>query len=159
LNSLIGGWSTNGIVSLWSGFPFTVTSGVDNARTGTGNQRADLIGDPSLPEDRPRADKIAEWLNKAAFRTGGATLGTFGNLGRNTFRGPGYASVDLGLFKKFTIGEYVNALLRFEAFNAFNRVNLQGPSTANTVQNSANFMRTTGAEDPRILQFALRFTF
>ena len=25
---------------MWSGFPLTVTSGVDNARTGTGNQRA-----------------------------------------------------------------------------------------------------------------------
>jgi hypothetical protein len=156
LNSLIGGWSINGIASLWSGYPFTVTSGVDNARTGTGNQRADLIGDPYFPDDRPRGEKIAEWLRKSAFRTGGATLGTFGNLGRNTFRGPGYASVDLGLFKRFTLGERVGAMLRFEAFNAFNRVNLQGP---NTSQNNANFMRTTGAEDPRILQFALRLTF
>jgi hypothetical protein len=47
-------------------------------------------------------------------------------------------------------------MLRFEAFNAFNRVNLQGPAAS---QSSANFMRTTGAEDPRILQFALRLTF
>jgi hypothetical protein len=155
-NVFLGGWSLNGIVSMWSGYPFTVSSGVDNARTGTGNQRADLIGDPYLPDDRPRDQKIAEWLNKAAFRTGGATLGTFGNLGRNVFRGPGYATVDLGLFKRFAIAERLNALLRCEAFNAFNRVNLQGP---NTSQNSANFMRTTGAEDPRILQFALRVTF
>jgi hypothetical protein len=156
LNTVVGGWSLNGIASMWSGYPFTVTSGVDNARTGTGNQRADLIGDPYLPDDRSRADKIAEWLNRAAFRQGGATLGTFGNLGRNTFRGPGYASVDLGLFKRFAFTESVAATLRFEAFNAFNRVNLQGP---NASQNSANFMRTTGAEDPRILQLALRLTF
>jgi hypothetical protein len=54
------------------------------------------------------------------------------------------------------LGERVGALLRFEAFNVLNRVNLQGP---NTTQNNANFMRTTGAEDPRILQFALRLTF
>lgn len=156
LNTLIGGWSLNGIASLWSGYPFTVTSGVDSARTGTGNQRADLIGNPYLPEGRSRNERIAEWLNKSAFRPGGATVGTFGNLGRNTFRGPGYASVDLGLFKKFAVTERVGAMLRFEAFNAFNRVNLQGPATA---QNNANFMRTTGAEDPRILQFALRLTF
>ncbi len=157
LNSLIGGWSLNGIASLWSGYPITVTSGVDNARTGTGNQRADLIGDPYLSDDRTRDQKIAEWLNKAAFRTGGATLGTYGNLGRNVFRGPGYASVDAGLFKRFAIGERVGALLRFEAFNVLNRVNLQGPNS--TTQNNANFMRTTAAEDPRILQFALRLTF
>ena len=156
LNSLLGGWSLNGIASMWSGYPFTVTSGVDNARTGTGNQRADLIGDPYLPEGRSRSEEIAEWLNKAAFRPGGATLGTFGNLGRNVFRGPGYTSVDLGLFKRFAITEQFSATLRFEAFNVFNHVNLQGPATA---QNSANFMRTTGAEDPRILQFALRLAF
>ncbi|MEX2262951.1 MAG: TonB-dependent receptor [Bryobacteraceae bacterium] len=156
LNSLIGGWSLNGVASFWSGFPFTVTSGVDNARTGTGNQRADLIGDPYLPEGRSRDQVIAEWLNRAAFRTGGATLGTFGNLGRNVFRGPGYASVDLGLFKRFAITEQVGATLRFEAFNVFNRVNLQGPAAS---QNSATFMRTTAAEDPRILQFAIRLTF
>lgn len=155
-NNLLGGWSLNGIASLWSGYPFTVGSGVDNARTGTGNQRADLIGDPYFAEGRTRGQQIAEWLRKTAFRTGGATLGTFGNLGRNVFRGPGYASIDLGLFKKFNITEKVGALFRFEAFNALNRVNLQGP---NSTQNNANFMRTTGAEDPRILQFALRLTF
>jgi hypothetical protein len=159
VNSLLGGWSLNGIVSLWSGFPMTITSGVDNARTGTGNQRADLVGDPYFSGDRTRDQQIAEWLSKAAFRTGGATLGTFGNLGRNVFRGPGYASLDLGLFKRFTIGERLNALLRFEAFNALNRVNLQGPTSGNLAQNSGNFLRTTGAEDPRILQFALRLTF
>ena len=82
LNLIAGGWSLNGIASLWSGYPFTVTSGVDNARTGTGNQRADLVGDPNLPEGRSRGERIAAWLNTAAFRTGGATLGTFGNLGR-----------------------------------------------------------------------------
>jgi hypothetical protein len=155
-NSLLGGWSLNGIASMWSGYPFTVGSGVDNARTGTGSQRADLIGDPYLPEGRTRAQVIGEWLSRAAFRPGGATLGTFGNLGRNRFRGPGYATVDLGLFKRFALTETVAATLRFEAFNVFNRVNLQGPAAA---QNSANFMRTTGAEDPRILQFALRVTF
>jgi hypothetical protein len=156
LNSLLGGWSLNGIASMWSGYPFTVGSGVDNARTGTGSQRADLIGDPYLPEGRTRDQVISQWLNPAAFRPGGATLGTFGNLGRNAFRGPGYASVDFGLFKRFAITETVAATLRFEAFNAFNRVNLQGPTTT---QNSANFMRTTGAEDPRILQFALQVRF
>ncbi len=155
-NSLIGGWSLNGIASLWSGYPFTVTSGVDNARTGTGNQRADLIGNPYLPDDRTRAEKIAQWLSRSAFRPGGATLGNFGNLGRNVFRGPGYASVDLGIFKRFAITERVAAILRFEAFNAINRVNLQGPSTT---QNSGTFMQINGAEDPRILQFALRLTF
>ena len=74
---------------------FTVVSGVDNARTGTGGQRADLVGNPILGDDRPRGEQIAQYLNKAAFSPN--ALGTFGNLGRNTFRDPGYASWDFGL--------------------------------------------------------------
>ena len=153
LHWIVGGWSLNGIVSMWSGFPITVTSGVDNARTGTGGQRADLVGNPYLPEDRTRGEQIEQWLARAAFAPN--AIGTFGTLGRNTFRGPGYASTDLGLFKRFPITERVTATFRFEAFNAFNRVNLQSPANA---QNSANFMRITSAYDNRILQLALRMT-
>ncbi len=154
LNLIAGGWQLNGIVSLNSGYPFTVGSGVDNARTGTGGQRADLIGDPNLGSGRNRQDRINEWLRRAAFAPN--TVGTFGTLGRNTFNGPGLASVDLGMVKSFAIRENVAAQFRFEMFNAFNRVNLVGPNAA---QNNVQFMRTTSAFDPRILQFALRLNF
>ena len=123
--NLLGGWNLTGIVTLQSGFPFTIGSGVDNARTGTGGQRADLIGDPYLSGDRSRADRIAEWLNHTAFAPN--ALGTFGNQGRNMFRGPGLAVIDLGLHKNFRITERVNTQFRFETFNALNRVNLNGP--------------------------------
>ncbi len=153
LNAIAGGWNLNSIVSLIGGYPFTVTSGVDNARTGTGGQRADLTGDPILAGDRTRGQVITEWLKKSAFAPN--ALGTFGTLGRNTFEGPGYANVDLGLAKSFRIAERVAATLRFEAFNAFNRVNLNVPTAGQT---SGNFMRITSAYDPRILQLALRTT-
>jgi hypothetical protein len=84
-------------------------------------------------------------------------LGTFGNLGRNRFRGPGFANFDLGLHKSFRINERVNTQFRFETFNSFNRVNLNLPSAA---QNAGNFMRISSTlGDPRILQFALRVSF
>jgi hypothetical protein len=153
LHWLAGGWSLNGIVTMWSGFPMTVTSGVDNARTGTGGQRADLVGDPYFEGDRTRGQEIEEWLRRSAFVPN--AIGTFGTLGRNVFRGPGYATLDAGLFKRLPITERVTATLRFEAFNALNRVNLQAPATA---QNSGNFMRVTSAYDNRILQLALRMT-
>jgi len=151
---LLGGWNLNGIVNLYSGQPFTVSSGVDNARTGVGGQRADLIGDPYFSDDRSRQQVITEYLRKSAFAPN--ALGTYGTLGRNTFFAPGLANVDLGLVKSFRITERVNTMFRFEAFNAFNRVNLNAPSAA---QNNVNFMRITGAQDPRILQLALRLTF
>lgn len=151
---LLGGWNLTSIVTLQSGFPFTVTSGVDNARTGTGGQRADLVGNPILPGDRSRGERIALWLNPSAFALN--ALGTFGNLGRNTFRGPGLATTDFGLHKAFPVSERVKAEFRFEVFNAFNRVNLMGPDTN---RSSGNFMRTTAAFDPRILQLALRLNY
>ncbi|MFN0103666.1 MAG: carboxypeptidase regulatory-like domain-containing protein [Bryobacteraceae bacterium] len=151
---VLGGWSLNSIVSLQSGFPFTVGSGVDNARTGTSGQRADIIGDPDLGDGRAQGAVIDQYLNKAAFAPN--ALGTFGNLGRNTFRAPGFASVDFGLAKGFKLKERLTTTFRFEAFNAFNRTNLGAP---NAGQNSVQFMRITSAGDPRILQLALRMTF
>ncbi|MCS7026542.1 MAG: carboxypeptidase regulatory-like domain-containing protein [Bryobacteraceae bacterium] len=154
LNLLMGGWQLNSIVSLNSAFPFTVLSGVDNARTGTGAQRADLIGDPKLPAGRSRHEVVNEWLRRSAFAPN--AIGTFGNLGRNTFRGPKLMTVDLGVVKGFQLRERVTAQFRFEVFNSLNHVNLVGPVAA---QNNVNFMRTTSAFDPRILQFALRLQF
>ncbi len=148
------GWTLSGLVTLQSGFPFTVGSGVDNARTGTGGQRADLRGvNPYLPEGRSRGERVAQWLNKLAFFPN--DLGTFGNQGRNMWRGPGLAQVDLGIHKNFRPAEFLTVQFRFEMFNAFNRVNLAGPDGN---QSSIRFMetRSTLPYDPRILQFGLR---
>ena len=96
---------------------------------------------------------VAEYLSRTAFAAN--PIGTMGTLGRNTFVGPGYANVDLGLAKRFQITERVATTFRFETFNALNRPNLDIPTAA---LNSGNFMRITIASDPRILQFALRMT-
>lgn len=153
-NALLGGWNLTGILTMQSGAPFTVFSGVDNARSGTGGQFADQVGDPSLPGNRTRAERITQWFNTAAFTTN--ALGTFGNAGRNTLTGPAYTSLNLGLHKNFPIGERVRLQFRFEAFNALNNVNLNPP---NSSRSSSTFGRITTAGDPRILQFALRLTF
>jgi outer membrane receptor protein involved in Fe transport len=150
---LVNGWSLNAIASLYDGTPFTVTSGVDNARTGTGGQRADLVGNPDLGDGRTRGEQIAQYMDKAAFAPN--ALGTFGNLGRNTFRGPGFANWDFGLFKRFQLTESLGLTYRFEAFNALNRPNLGLPVSA---RNNVNFMRITSASDTRVLQMALRMT-
>ncbi len=154
VNSLLGGWNLTGIATLQSGYPFTIGSGVDNARSGTGGQRADVIGNPYISGNRSRNDIILQYLNKAAFAPN--ALGTYGNLGRNGFRGPGLVSLDMGLHKSFRISERVNTQFRFEVFNALNKVNLGNP---NAGQNSGNFMRILDAGEPRILQFALRLSF
>jgi hypothetical protein len=153
-NAILSRWSLTGILALQSGNGITVLSGVDNARTGTGNQRADQNGDPVLSSDRPTSEKILQWFNTSVYSAN--ALGTFGNSARNTLRGPGSRNVDLGLHKTFATGGGTRVQVRIEAFNAFNWVNLNPP---NTSQNSANFGRITGAASPRVMQGALRFSF
>src|SRR5260370_27871100 len=86
-NFFVGGWNMTSIVARRSGFPFTVVSGQDNARTGQGSQRADLMGvSPYLSNDGHCAI-AAPYLNRPAFAVN--ALGTFGVLRRNTYRGPG----------------------------------------------------------------------
>lgn len=154
VNTLIGGWNLTGILSIQSGVPFTVTSGVDNARTGTGGQRPDQLKDWHLPEDRSRGEKVLQWFDASAFVPN--ALGAYGTVGRNSLRGPGSTTLNLGLHKDFPIRENFKLQFRFEAFNALNNVNLGLP---NGNRSSNTFGRITTAGDPRILQFALRVGF
>jgi hypothetical protein len=154
LDAVASGWSVTGIFLMQSGLPFSVTSGVDNARSSTGGQLADVVGDPTLPGDRTTSEQINQWLNIPAFAPN--ALGTFGNSGRNAFRGPGYQSLDLGLHKMFNAQGRAKVQVRIEAFNLLNNANFDLPTSS---QNSANFGKILMAFDPRIMQLALRFSF
>jgi hypothetical protein len=154
VNALIGGWNLTGILAIQTGFPFTVTSGVDNARTGAGGQRPDQLKDWHLPDDRSRGAKVLQWFDTSAFVVN--ALGTFGTVGRNSLRGPGSTTLSLGLHKDFPIRESFKFQFRFETFNALNNVSLGLP---NGNRSSSAFGRITTAGDPRILQFALRVAF
>lgn len=65
-------------------------------------------------------------------------------------------TIDTDLSRFFPLGETKKFEFRFEAFNAINRPNFGLPTLTMT---SAQFGRITGAGDPRILQFALKFWF
>jgi hypothetical protein len=152
----LGGWQLNGILVFQTGPPLTIGTGFDNSFSGIGNDRVDVIGNPFLDSGRPRGDRIAKWFNTAAFTANAP--GTFGTLGRNTMVGPGYADLDLSVFKSFPMpySERHRVEFRAECFNSLNRVNLGNPSTSFS---SSLFGRITGANDPRILQLVLRYGF
>jgi outer membrane receptor protein involved in Fe transport len=151
LDILANGWQLNTILSLYSGLPFTVVSGTDRSVSGIGNDYANIIGDPSRPAG---VSQIAEYFNTAAFAP--ATTGTFGNVGRNTLRGPAYFDIDLSIFKNFKLTERFRLQFRAEAFNLENRPNFQNPTGSVA---SGTFGRITSAYDPRVLQFALKLSF
>lgn len=154
LRNTIGGWETTGIVTLQSGFPFSILSGQDNSRSGDNIDYADLVGNPYLSTSRPTAQLLQGYFNTAAFTQN--PLGTFGTAPRNMLRGPGYADVDFGLMKNFSIKERAALQFRAEFFNLFNRPNFGNPSGTLT---SRAFGTITSAGSPRIIQFALKFSF
>ena len=126
MRNVVNGWSLSPIIKLRSGLPFTVTNGnVDANLDGiTANDRAQLIGDPSL--DDPSA---ALWFNTAAFTQNRAVTGvaTDGNSARNLLDGPAYHSVDLALSRDFQLQGRVRLTVRAEGTNVFNMVNLGQP--------------------------------
>jgi len=156
LKLIAGGWQTNGIVSLQTGGPLTVSNGAEISFTGINQDRVDIIGNPDLDGGRPKGERILRWFNTAAFKE--PAPGTFGTIGRNTLRGPGLATVDFSAFKQFPMpfSERHRLEFRAEFFNLLNRVNLGSPNTARV---NSLFSRITSAGDPRILQFGLRYSF
>jgi hypothetical protein len=155
LRYVIGGWQSNGIISLQSGRVFSAVSGRDNSQSGVNLDRANLIGDPKLDTNRTRQELIDRYFNTAAFAQN--PTGTFGTAGRNILRGPGFASVDFGLGKEIPLWREGHKLqFRAEFFNLFNRVNLSNP---NNNLSSAQFGRITTSGDPRVIQFALKYVF
>jgi hypothetical protein len=160
LRWIAGDWQLAPIVGLRTGSFFTITSGVDSALNGIGAQRPNqLLGD-SYCVNRG----YACWLNGRAF--GAPAGGTFGNLAMNNLVGPGYFNMDLALSRRFPVKEKQYLEIRAEAFNIENRVNFLNPSNPGLVGNasgsalnSSNFGKILSDVGPRIMQFAIKYTF
>ena len=159
-NYLLGGWRTSRILTLRGGAPFTLYSGVDNSLSGIGNDHVDTVAgvNPDLGGGRSTAQKVAAYFNPAAFTEN--ALGTFGNVGRNTMRAPGFAGLDFSLTKSFSLGkglisESHRLDFRAEAFNLFNHPNLGRPEDTQ----GSTFGQILSAGDPRIVQLSLKYVF
>jgi len=151
---ILGGWQTNGIFTSQTGTPVNVVSGSDRALTGTGTQRANLVGNPYLASGRSRDEQMAAYFDAAAFAI--PALGTFGNFGRNVLIGPGSYNLDFALFKGFRFTERQELQYRWEMFNAFNHANLGNPRSNIGAVRPGQIDTTSG---PRIMQMGLRFVF
>jgi carboxypeptidase family protein len=93
-----------------------------------------------------------------------------GNIGRNVLRGPKQINVDFSIFKRFPFGEAKSIEFRAEFFNLFNQVNFDIPSsdlsaaivnpTTGQIIDSGDFGRITStSNNPRLIQFAVKFNF
>lgn len=151
---LINGWQLTGIFAIQSGFPFTVRSETDNSRSGVGLDTPDQVGEPRLP-DRNTAENIREFFNIEAFVPN--EIGTFGNVGTNTLRGPSFWNADFALSKFFEISERASLEFRASFYNAFNHTNFGQPVTNLRSPSFGRILRT--ANDPRVIEFGLRLAY
>ena len=157
---LIGGWQLNGIATFLSGFPFTPTAGSN--RSGDGDTR-----NPDRPNLNPAFTgpvllrQQTKWYDPNAFLLPAA--GTWGNLGRGVYTGPGMATVDMSLLKSFAITERINLQFRSEFFNLLNRANFGTPNPivfagTSGISSSAGLITTTTTSS-RQIQFGLKLVF
>jgi len=152
--ALLSGWQVNGIVTLQSGYPFTVVAGSNRSLSGGAGDRADVLGPVATYGDQSRAQFTRKFFDTSQFAL--PALGTFGNAGRNILTGPGYANVDASAFKLFRLSERKTFELRWEVFNLMNLPNFNNPVGSFT---SGNFGQITSAKDPRIMQVAAKLFF
>lgn len=151
LRSGFGGWELSGITRFQTGQYLTPVGSSSNAAQ---NRRAMYLGgNVALPSDQRDRNK---WFNTSVFSTPPTTGTGYGNAGIGCIEGPGWQVWDLSLRKEFSATERVKIKFRADAFNAFNHVNLNNPST--TVGN-INFGTINNGQPPRQIQFGLNVAF
>jgi hypothetical protein len=155
VNSVFGGWQTQGILTIQSGLPLVITGANNNLAT--------------RPNSTGQSPKLSnpteyEWFNTAAFVNPPSY--TYGNLGRSLpdVNGPGIVNIDLSLIKNIRLWERASLQLRAESFNAVNHVNLGMPNTSfvagsNGSNSSSTFGTITTAAAARTYQFGAKIVF
>jgi hypothetical protein len=162
----IGSWEFSGIVIAESGAPLNLTAGTDQSKTGIGSDRAQWSGTQAYASSSSCGTTTAckQWLNRASFAVPAA--GTYGNVGKGQFIGPGFWNWDMGVFKKIPVTEKVAVQFRGELFNTFNHTNFSSDNTGSRAKgpvqanpSSTSFGQIQAANDPRIIQLALKVVF
>ena len=188
----LGGWAVAGITIVQSGLPFSVIdSGAGTAFLGAGSAPGvtggSLASGATISSGYSQGGigtRVNGYLNPAAFTTApllypaqcdpnqpdptifpNANFCTtnFGDLGRNTFRGPSQANFDFSLIKNFKITERQALRFTTDFFNIWNHANFANPAFTDVesigTTNSPFGKITSTVGTPRLIQFSLRYSF
>ena len=153
----LGGWRFTAINFASSGTTVNLVYGPATAFqvSGAPNYRPNIVGDPVTPAATRTENN---WLSSANVQLPTDRSRPFGNAGRNIVRGPGIASMNLGLHKEFSLTERYKLEFRTEAFNALNRTNFDNPNS-NRSSGAFGTITSTNLNPARQVQFALRLAF
>ena len=176
--AVVNNWEFAPLLHIMSGAPFNVTAGQDNSFTNIGNDRPNLI--PGVPVYLHQSIRSGSgltnrgYLNPAAFAqvTAGCPTpltpatcpgyGTYGNIGRNSFRGRNLYQFDAQISRIFPMHESLAATFRLEAFNVLNHPNFASPPSSATALTSGTFGQISGlisGQNPRIFQGSVKLNF
>ena len=176
LDNLFGGWKINGLLSMYTGMPFTVTaSTVSLNMPGTGTQTADIVG---TPKKLGQIGPGTTFYDVSTFRDPNwgrpSNVYRLGTGGRNTLYGPGFIRPDISFFKNFKLTERLKTEFRFEGYNFTNTPRFSNPGAsvsamvrdaAGAITNTSNFMAvtstigSTAAISERQFRLGLKLTF
>jgi hypothetical protein len=163
------GWELTGIVSFYSGSPYTVTtSSVDPAGLGllgnsASSSRPDMVCDPNANAPHVFSGSTGSgkptWFNTACFQPVAQGQIRPGNAGRGVVRGPGFENLDATFIKNFSFTEADRVKLQFraEAFNLTNHPNPSGFGSTNIT--STLFGEITTYRAARRMEMALKLIF
>jgi hypothetical protein len=167
------GWSMSGITRFTTGFPVTLVNPDDTSLIGTfGNGVNNLTVDELdyttgrlIVNRNPR--RSPSYFNTSLFNlpadrpaTGDTIANTIGTSGRRFFSGPGINNFDMTAQKIVKFAESKSLDFRVDAFNVFNHAQFYGSESVDgNINDPATFGYVVSAAPPRILQFALKFSF
>jgi hypothetical protein len=158
--ALLGDWQFNGVFSAYQGRQYMLSASGTALNMPGNAQTPDQV--KATVETLGKAGDDGTWFDTSAFAR--PTGARFGNVGRNTMRGPGVVNADLSLFRTFRLTERFNLQFRGESFNLSNTPHFANP---NGNANSSNFGKVlatqSGSSDAigrsRELRFGLRLGF
>lgn len=168
-NQFVKGWALSGFFQAQSGTPFTVfasepeianASQLTSVTRGAGGLYRPGFGRPNINCSAEDAVSSASTSNLNVINSScfASAFGQFGNLGRNTFRGPMQKRLDLSFSKNTKINERFSFEVGFDLFNVFNTVNFANPNS--DLQDSVDFgVITNTIGGPRVGQFRAKIRF
>jgi hypothetical protein len=163
-NGLVSGWSVASIVTAQSGFPFTPQLSYNPSNNGDTRNPVRPFLNPNF-RGPVILGKPGRWFDANAFIAPPSASGFYGNLGRDTFIGPGLATWDFSVLKDLKFREQLGLQFRAEIFNLLNRANFNTPNlivfTPPTATNPTGLSGTAGAitstsTSSRQMQFGLK---
>jgi hypothetical protein len=183
MDYLVGGYTVSGVTTYESGSPFTPTfaecgqqQDLDTNFNGPGRSsdcRPDKgtgfnVGaggfNPATHTVRlftPMTSAVGSANSSGAFLM--PAFGTFGNVGRNSFRGPREFMADASLMKDVPLTERVKGQFQFQVFNLFNHPALDIPNSSGARCVDCSNGGVISNLDPNVpmrqLQFAFRVAF